>query len=64
MEHDDTFFSQKYFALVYVKKYKFNTHRNNRRVSSIVSWMVHYPAAVLVIFLMPSHVSIPKSEQS
>ena len=48
MEDDDTFFSQNYFALVYVKIYKLNTYRKNRRVSSIVSGMVHYPAAILV----------------
>ena len=48
MEDDDTFFSQKSFALKYVKNYKFNTYRKNRRVSLIVSRMVHYPGAILV----------------
>ena len=60
MEDDDKLFSQKSFALVYVKKYKFNTYRKNGRISSIVSWMVHYPAATLVInfrdvFLVPGN---------
>ena len=48
MEDDDTYFSQKCFALVYVKNYKFNTYRKSRRASSFVSPMVHYPAAILV----------------
>ena len=43
MEDDDKLFSQKSFALVYVKKYKFNTYRKNGRVSSIVSRMVIQP---------------------
>ena len=43
MEDDDKLFSQKSFALVYVKKCKFNTCRKNGRVSSIVSRMVIQP---------------------
>ena len=64
MEDDETFFSQNSFALLYVKEYKFNTYRKNRRVSSIISRMVHYPAATVVTFLMLSHVAIPKPERS
>ena len=55
MEDDGTtFFSQISFALVYVKIYQFNTYKKFRRVTSIVSWMVHYPAAILM-FLLRSH---------
>ena len=54
MEDDDKLFSQKSFALVYMKKYKFNTYRKNGRVSSIVSRMVHYPAAILVNYNLNS----------
>ena len=49
MEDEDAFFSQKSFALVYVKNYKLNTYIENRRVSSIVYQMVHYSAAILVL---------------
>ena len=52
MEDDDIFFSQKSIALVYVRNYKFNTYRKTRRVSSIVSQMIHYPAALLVIIIL------------
>ena len=55
--------SQKYFALLYVEKWKFNTYRKNGCVNSIVSRMVHYPAAIRVIFLKPSHISPSKSEK-
>ena len=40
-------FFLKSFALVYLKIYKFNTYKKFRRGSSIVSRMVHYPAAIL-----------------
>ena len=43
-----TFFFQKSFALVNLKIYQFNTYKKLRRVRSIVSRMVHYPAALLV----------------
>ena len=38
-------FFSKNFCIIICKNYKFNTYRNNRRVSSIVTRMVHYPAA-------------------
>ena len=45
------FFSIKTFALKYVKSYQFKTYRKNRRVSSIVSRIVHNPEAILVFYL-------------
>ena len=49
-------FFSKIFCMVYVKAYQFNTYRKLSRVRSIVSRMVHYPAALLVINIDMSNI--------
>ena len=41
-------FFQKSFELVYVQIFQFNTNKKFRHVNSMVPWMAHYLAAVLV----------------
>ena len=55
-------FFRKSFELLYVKKHQFNAYRKFRRVSSIVSRMVYYLAAILLISFMKLQIKSSTSE--
>ena len=58
---------KQYFALVYVKNYKFKTYRKNRRVSSIVSRMRLYTGYKIVShvwsWICQSSIQVPNWNQ-